>query len=450
MLGILILMAAAALGLGLAVYAWLEIPSLRHGLIGTLKRIKLPARKPKPARATPPPIRKAAPPPSATPPLSSEKSTPPPKPAAQNIPTKKRRRTGWIVAGTVIAVVVIANATKQSPRSKASSRGVPTTPTIDRASERTAERSISDQRQAYSRTLRNSSDRSRRVSESERRRISDQLRALSFDIAFSRARRPSKPRFIVPRLARDDTQQYLRELSSWSDSHLALLRKHCDLERQLVLLTSDGSGSTRNLLENSVHSAEITHLTDRPNSRIPFSSDPAVAEYASAVNRADEIQWNLEGEVLKDRRAQLARSNGTRSTTTTQAETDHQVAADRFYYVHRIIDGDTLEINGATIRLLNIDTPERGQYGYDRATAELKRLVQGRRIKLEFANSAEATRDRFNRVLAFVFVDDKFVNYEMIRSGWSSFYTAYGQGRYAEALRYAESEARRMNRGLHR
>ena len=168
------------------------------------------------------------------------------------------------------------------------------------------------------------------------------------------------------------------------------------------------------------------------------------------MDRADEIQWDLEGQVLKDRRAQIRRAEVTIPSSSTRSDTDRKIAANKSYYVRRVIDGDTIEIDGTRIRLLNIDTPERGEFGYEQATAELRRLVNGRRVKLEFAKTSEATRDKFNRVLAYVFIDDQFVNYEMIRSGWSSFYTNYGQGRYAEALRYADSEARRMNRGIHR
>lgn len=189
---------------------------------------------------------------------------------------------------------------------------------------------------------------------------------------------------------------------------------------------------------------------NKPRSGFSYYSDRQLAEYASVLDRADETTWNLEGEVLEHRRVQLAKAEESEATRGGQFATNHQIAANRFYYVQRVIDGDTMEIDGATIRLLNIDTPERGQYGYDMATTELRNLVEGRSVKLEFADSSEATRDRFNRVLAFVFVDDQFVNYEMIRSGWTNFYTDYGPGRYARALTYAESEAKRFSRGLHR
>src|SRR5690349_14067023 len=39
------------------------------------------------------------------------------------------------------------------------------------------------------------------------------------------------------------------------------------------------------------------------------------------------------------------------------------------YVVTRVVDGDTVELGtGQTVRLVGIDTPERGQCGYDQAT----------------------------------------------------------------------------------
>ncbi len=51
---------------------------------------------------------------------------------------------------------------------------------------------------------------------------------------------------------------------------------------------------------------------------------------------------------------------------------------------------------------------------------------------------------------AFIFVGDTLVNYEIVLQGWSGFYDAFGMGRYAEALKFAEQEAREKKRGLHR
>jgi len=126
------------------------------------------------------------------------------------------------------------------------------------------------------------------------------------------------------------------------------------------------------------------------------------------------------------------------------------------WFVLHVTDGDTLvaRLEGArierkeTIRLLNIDTPEKGEPGFDEATEALKYLVRGARIRLEFENPNAEKRDGFGRLLAYVIVNGENVNVEMVRMGWSRFYTKYGRGRLAAAFEKAESEARAQGKGL--
>ena len=117
-----------------------------------------------------------------------------------------------------------------------------------------------------------------------------------------------------------------------------------------------------------------------------------------------------------------------------------------------IIDGDTIRVpHGSTmetVRLLSIDTPERGQPGFDEATAALKALVGGRDVFLVFEANNESARDHFGRTLAYVMVGASNANLEMVRQGWSAYYTEYGEGRFPDLFRAAEAEARAAGRGL--
>lgn len=117
-----------------------------------------------------------------------------------------------------------------------------------------------------------------------------------------------------------------------------------------------------------------------------------------------------------------------------------------------VTDGDTLRVEyqgrEERIRMLRINTPERGAPGARQATALLRDWVQGKRVALEFEVPDQPERDKFNRLLAYIFVSETNVNVEMVRQGWSKFYLVHGEGRYAKAFRQAENEARAAKRGI--
>ena len=89
--------------------------------------------------------------------------------------------------------------------------------------------------------------------------------------------------------------------------------------------------------------------------------------------------------------------------------------------VERAVDGDTLLLaNGARVRLQGIDTPEtkhphRAPEPFGREAAEFTtRLVEGKQVRLEL----DVHRlDRYGRFLAYVYVEDLFLNEELVRRG---------------------------------
>lgn len=90
--------------------------------------------------------------------------------------------------------------------------------------------------------------------------------------------------------------------------------------------------------------------------------------------------------------------------------------------VTEVEDGDTIVIGtGEKVRYIGIDSPETklpklgvDDY-YGKASADFNRnLVMGKRVRLEYDKQL---RDRYNRLLAYVYIGDTFVNAEMIRQG---------------------------------
>jgi len=79
--------------------------------------------------------------------------------------------------------------------------------------------------------------------------------------------------------------------------------------------------------------------------------------------------------------------------------------------VARVIDGDTLTLeDGRTIRLLNINSPEKGSPGYESSLNFLK-LLENKSIEIETTSS-----DKYNRVLARIYAPN-YINLELVRKG---------------------------------
>lgn len=117
--------------------------------------------------------------------------------------------------------------------------------------------------------------------------------------------------------------------------------------------------------------------------------------------------------------------------------------------VVRVIDGDTVEIaGGERVRYVGMDTPEVGQrreYFGDEATQANRKLVEGHDVRLELDVSE---RDRFGRLLRYVYVDGMLVNAELVREGYAQAVTYPPDTRFQACLQAFEDEARAQKRGM--
>ena len=96
-----------------------------------------------------------------------------------------------------------------------------------------------------------------------------------------------------------------------------------------------------------------------------------------------------------------------------------RVITARDFQVVRVIDGDTLVIHydgePTSIRLPRVNAPERNESGGPAATDALRRLVDGRTVRISF--TADRKRDNFGRLLASVAVDGEDVETQLVRAG---------------------------------
>jgi endonuclease YncB( thermonuclease family) len=115
--------------------------------------------------------------------------------------------------------------------------------------------------------------------------------------------------------------------------------------------------------------------------------------------------------------------------------------------VSHVQDGDTITVNGMTVRLDSIDAPELAQSYGPQSQATLSALVLGKTVKVAYAKS-----DRYGRVVGSVFASGcKYINLEQVRTGNAWYYRAY-QCEISAAARYqfdsAETTAKSAHKGL--
>ncbi len=122
------------------------------------------------------------------------------------------------------------------------------------------------------------------------------------------------------------------------------------------------------------------------------------------------------------------------------------------YLVVRVIDGDTIELsNGEKVRYIGIDTPElhHPQKEVERYAREAyeanRRMVEGKRVRLELDVEE---RDRYGRILAYVYVDDLMVNEWLVANGYARVATFPPNVKHTERFLQLEREARQEKIGL--
>ena len=124
--------------------------------------------------------------------------------------------------------------------------------------------------------------------------------------------------------------------------------------------------------------------------------------------------------------------------------------------VTHVVDGDTIVValrdgRSETVRLLGVDTPETVHpdkpvecFGPE-ASAYTHSTLEGRQVYLD---TDVEERDRYGRLLAYVTVDGKRFNDELLRLGYATFLVIPPNGEHARDLLSAELDARAAGRGL--
>jgi micrococcal nuclease len=147
------------------------------------------------------------------------------------------------------------------------------------------------------------------------------------------------------------------------------------------------------------------------------------------------------------------RGNESGSPTERRATSNEEPA--QRAYVERVIDGDTIEVNfddhTDEVRYIGIDTPETVKPGTPvqcfgpQASSFNHRLVEGRAVRLVFDSER---RDVYGRLLAYVFVGQRFVNARLVRLGYARTLTIPPNDTHAGLFHRLARDAGLAGRGL--
>jgi endonuclease YncB( thermonuclease family) len=127
------------------------------------------------------------------------------------------------------------------------------------------------------------------------------------------------------------------------------------------------------------------------------------------------------------------------------------------YSVTRFVDGDTIavDMNGKTekVRFIGVDTPETHKpntpvqcYG-PAAAAYTKNIIGTQKVRLG-SDSESTDRDRYGRLLRYVYLPDgRLVNEELIKNGYG-FYYPYFPFTKSDQFSADQTSAKAANKGL--
>lgn len=123
-----------------------------------------------------------------------------------------------------------------------------------------------------------------------------------------------------------------------------------------------------------------------------------------------------------------------------------------------IKDGDTIEVEFSdgrieTVRLLLVDTPESVKpntpvqpFGKEASDYIRKTLIKGNVVEIE---KGKEERDKYNRLLAYVWKDGELINELLVRKGLARIAYVYEpNAKYLDKLRKAENEAKKERKGI--
>lgn len=124
----------------------------------------------------------------------------------------------------------------------------------------------------------------------------------------------------------------------------------------------------------------------------------------------------------------------------------------------KCIDGDTIKVKRnketITVRMLAVNTPElekenkeREYYAKEASDYTCNLIKNAKEIKLEYDEKSNE-KDKYDRVLAWVYVDGYLLNDSLVRNGYAKVDYVYDDYKYVNLLKEHENLAKKENLGI--
>ena len=222
----------------------------------------------------------------------------------------------------------------------------------------------------------------------------------------------------------------------------------------IIFCLSQGSGKRHTNIPPELNSATSSYN----DFSAPLSSSTKSSSEEEEKDSEESEKTESEKDGEKDdsnEEKQSENSGGTYNEASTNlAESNNQNHPDNsnIYRVESVVDGDTIKVTyeGAltSVRLIGVNTPETVDprksvecFGRE-ASNYLKQKLEGQTVVLE-ADASQTDRDKYNRLLRYVYLNGADVNLDIIQHGYGYEYTyniPYNkQAEYKAAQAAAES-----------
>lgn len=113
--------------------------------------------------------------------------------------------------------------------------------------------------------------------------------------------------------------------------------------------------------------------------------------------------------------------------------------------VTRVVDGDTFVIGKEHVRIIGINTPEKGECYFEEATERLSQLIFEKSV--ERIPQPIDNRDKYGRLLRYIELSGEDIGLQMLQEGFAENYPWFPHPRIEE-YKEAEDEAKKEGRGL--